>query len=149
MSVAAIAHTATRLLREEEFMPFAYNDATRKRVSCKPDGNLTWLIGLNLETAGSMELAQVVVCHLLAELDQKLTKFWWYPALDDARLSVVLDVGFNAGASGLLHFPKMLAAIGAKDWPTAQAELLDSDAARELKDRYDALAKILLTGVIA
>lgn len=148
MSVAAIATTATRLLREEEFKPHPYNDATGQRVTCKPEGNLSWLIGLNLETAGSMDLAQVVVCHLLAELDQTLTKFWWYPALDDARLSVVLDVGFNAGAAGLLHFPKMLAAIGAKDWPTAQLELLDSEAGRELKGRYEALGKILLTGVI-
>jgi lysozyme len=145
--VSAIDITAARLLKEEAFRQYPYNDATGERVTCKPGGNLSWLIGLNLETAGSMDLAEVVVAFLLAKLNAAIAGFWWYAKLDDVRLSVVLDVAFNDGASGLLHFPKMLAAIGAQDWATAKAELLDSDAARELPTRYNALGQILLTGV--
>ena len=66
--------------------------------------------------------------------------------LDDARASVLLDPAFNLGINGLLHFPKMLAALAAGDWKTAHDELLDSDAARELPSRYNALAQILLNG---
>lgn len=145
MSAADLA--AVRLVTEEEYRQFPYNDATGKRVTCLPGGNLSWLIGLNLETAGSLELAELVTGHLLGKINAQLAAFWWYPSLDDARLSVVLDVAYNSGANGLLHFPKMLAAIGAKDWQTAHDELLDSDAARELPARYKALAQILLTGV--
>jgi len=151
MNQAAIARTAKRLVGEEEYRQFPYNDATGKRVTCKPDGNLSWLIGINLETAGSIELAELVVSHFLEKLDKDFSTVWWYPNLDDIRLSVVLDVAFNAGEGGLLHFPKMLAACGAKDWATAKAELLDSAAARNprLKHRYEILAEILSTGVEA
>lgn len=136
-----------RLLSEEGYRQYPYNDATGKRVTCLPGGNLSWLIGLNLETAGSLELAKLVLGFLVGKLNEALASFWWYPALDDARLSVVLDVAYNAGQNGLLHFPKMLAAIGAKDWDTAAAELLDSDAARQLPSRYNALAVILRSGL--
>jgi lysozyme len=145
--VSAVDITAARLLKEEAFRQYPYNDATGQRVTCLPGGNLSWLIGLNLETAGSMELAEVMTAFLLGKLNASLAAFWWYSKLDDVRLSVILDIAFNAGAAGLLHFPKMLAAIGAQDWATAKAELLDSDAARELPKRYAALAQILLTGV--
>lgn len=145
--MSAIDITAARLLKEEAFRQYPYNDATGQRVSCLPAGNLSWLIGLNLETAGSMDLAEVVTEFLLRKLNASLASFWWYAKLDDVRLSVVLDVAFNAGAAGLLHFPKMLAAIGSQDWATAKTELLDSAAARELPKRYAVLAQIMLTGM--
>jgi hypothetical protein len=65
----AIDITAARLLKEEAFRQYPYNDATGQRVTCLPGGNLSWLIGLNLETAGSMDLAQVVVSFLLGKLN--------------------------------------------------------------------------------
>lgn len=142
----AVDLVVARLTTEEGYRQYPYNDATGARVSCLPGGNLSWLIGVNLETAGSLELARVILAFFLAKLTADLASFWWYHALDDVRLSVVLDVAYNTGENGLLHFPKMLAAIGAKDWQTAAAELLNSDAARQLPARYQRLSVILLNG---
>ena len=136
-----------RLITEEGYRQYPYNDATGSRVSCLPGGNLSWLIGLNLETSGSIELAKVIVQYLVNKLNEQFKVFWWYGALDDARLSVIIDLAFNMGMNGLLHFPKMLAAIGAQNWQSAHDELLDSDAARMLPKRYQALAQILLSGI--
>ena len=118
----------------------------RANIYADTKGNRTIGFGCNLDAGWSKGLAGSVLGYQVQEVWQALTTFWWWAGLDDARASVLVDMAFNEGVSSLLHFPKMLAAIGAKDWVTAKAELLDSDAARELPARYNALAEILLTG---
>lgn len=103
--------------------------------------------GFNVDAGISQFAAKALLVAQATERWQSLSTYWWWAALDDVRASVVLDLAFNDGVNGLLHFPKMLAAIGAKDWQSAHDELLDSDAARALPTRYSALAQILLTGV--
>lgn len=135
MSASDLA--AARLMVEEGFRATRYEDSVGK-----------WTIGYgcNLDAGWSEGLAHCVLNYQLEDVRDALAKFWWFAGLDEPRASVLLDLGFNLGIVGLLHFPKMLAAIGAKDWPAAQAELLDSDAARLLPNRYHALARILGDG---
>lgn len=102
--------------------------------------------GFNISAGITQSAAAALLGAQTADLAASLGGYWWASGLDDARLSVVIELGFNLGPTGLLHFPKMLAAIGAKDWATASAELLNSDAAHLLPARYSALAHILLTG---
>lgn len=94
--------------------------------------------GLTEFAAGALLLAQV---H---ELELRLESYPWYPNLDPVRQSVLLEIAFNAGISGLLHFPAMLAAISRQDWERAAAECTVTNP--ELAKRYAALAKLLLTG---
>lgn len=136
MSATALA--VARLMTEEGFRGTAYRDTV---------GKLTIGYGCNIDAGWSRGLAGAVLSYQAQDVWQQLSTFWWWAALDDVRASVLVDLGFNEGVNSLLHFPKMLAAIGAKDWVTAKAELLDSDAARELPARYATLAEILLTGV--
>ena len=82
----------------------------------------------------------------LEELQDVLLKYRWYVTLDPIRQSVLLDLAFNNGLSGLLHFVDMISAIGRSDWSSAQSDLLDSQAARENPHRYQILAQLLLTG---
>jgi lysozyme len=103
-------------------------------------------IGFNI-TAGISHFAAVALFKAqLQERAEEMTACWWAKGLDDVRMSVVVEVAFNVGVSGLLHYVNTLAAIGRKDWKAAHDELLDSDAARELPSRYNRLAAILLTG---
>jgi len=127
-----------RLAAEEGFRSKIYLDTVGKR---------TIGYGCNLDAGWSPGLARCVLEYQLEDVRQALAGAWWYAGLDDARVSVILDLGFNMGTAGLLHFPKMLAAIGHKYWQGAHDELLNSDAARMLPARYGALARILLTGV--
>ena len=106
-------------------------------------------IGFNIDAGISLRAARALFREQLAERADALAGFWWAQGLDDARMSVVIEIAFNDGLAGLLHFPKMLAGIGAKNWQAAHDECLDSDAARALPARYKFLAQILLTGAAA
>jgi lysozyme len=146
----AVDIVVARLTTEEGYREFPYNDKTGARVSCLPDGNLTWLYGLNLETAGSPELGRVILTWWVDRLHGQLLHHRWYNLLDQPRRSVMLDIAYNEGLAGLLGFHEMIAALE-KDPPsfaTASAQLLDSEAARAEPTRYAALAQILATGAL-
>lgn len=136
--------TYARLNGEEGRKQFAYNDATGKRVTCQPDGNLTIAVGVNLETGLDGEEIDWLSRRRLEKRANELAAYAWYRGLDAARQSVLLDIAFNEGTGGLLHFPRMLAAIGQQDWAVAATECHTADP--RLDARYAALAKILLTG---
>jgi lysozyme len=136
--VSALDLAVARLKTDEGFRAAAYRDTV---------GKLTIGYGFCVDAGISQLAATALLIAQAQERAQALSGFWWAKDLDDARMSVVIEVAFNDGLRGLLHFPKMLAAIGKKDWQTAHDELLDSDAARELPGRYKAIAQILLTGI--
>lgn len=142
--MSAIDITYARLKLEEGVRQFAYNDATGKRVSCLPQGNLSIGVGVNLETGLDGEETDWLSLHRLAKLENQLTAYQWYRGLDIARQSVLLDVAFNQGLGGLLHYPHMLAAIQSQDWKTAAMECHTANP--QLDKRYSDLAKILLSG---
>lgn len=135
-----------RFGKEEGVRPFAYDDSTGKRVTCKPAGNLTIAEGINLETGLDIEEIAWLTSHRLTLTDAALRKFAWYALLDEPRGSVFLDVAFNSGITGLLHFPRMILAAQIKNWTVAAQELLDSEAARAAPSRYRPLADILRAG---
>jgi lysozyme len=126
-----------RLVTEEGFRAIPYTDTT---------GNLTIGYGCNLSAGWSQALAANVLSYQLAQVLNAVQGLpWWHPE-EPVRGSVILDLGFNLGVTGLLHFPNMLAAYAIKDWTAASAQLLDSDAARALPDRYETLSQLLLNG---
>lgn len=136
--MSAVDLAIPRLKVDEGFRAAKYVDTA---------GRLTIGYGFNVDAGISQFAAAALLQAQAQERASVLAGFWWAQGLDDVRMSVVIEVAFNDGLNGLLHFPKMLAAIGAKDWVTAKAELLDSDAARELPTRYAALAQIMLSGM--
>lgn len=133
-----------RLSTEEGRKPFAYNDATGRRVTCQPEGNLSIAVGVNLETGLDDEEVDWLSRHRLMKRENELTAYTWYRSLDAARQSVLLDIAFNQGLGGLLHYPRMLAALGQQEWAVAATECHTADP--RLDARYASLAKILLTG---
>lgn len=143
---AATDLTYTRLIVEEGRKPFAYNDATGRRVSCQPDGNLSIAVGVNLETGLDDDEVYWLSQHRLTKVENQLTAYAWYRSLDAARQSVMLDIAFNQGISGLLHYPRMLAALGQQEWSVAAVECHTADP--RLDTRYANLAKILLKGAV-
>lgn len=82
--------------------------------------------------------AQARECH------DHLLALDWYSHLDVMRQSACLDIAFNNGITGLLQFPRMIAALTRGDWVAAATECKVTNP--ELEARYAALAKIILTG---
>jgi lysozyme len=129
---------------EEGRRAHAYNDATGARVSCLPSGNLTIAVGVDLEVGLDDEEIDWLSRHRLAKVEAGLLVYSWYQHCDPVRQSVLLDIAFNVGVAGLLHFVHMIAAIGCADWKAAQAECSVQD--EKLRPRYARLGRILLTG---
>lgn len=129
---------------EEGRRAHAYNDATGARVSCLPVGNLTIACGVNLETGLDEEEIDWLSKHRLGKVETALSAYSWYQHCDQVRQSVLLDIAYNAGVTGLLHFVHMIAAVECCDWKAAQAECWVKD--EKLRPRYERLGRILLTG---
>lgn len=132
---------------EEGFKGFLYDDKTGKPVRA-PVGKATIGFGCNVQAGWTRDFAIRVAALKVADIYAVLSAIWWWAAIDPVRRSVFLDVAFNVGTEGLLHFVQTISAAARADWSAAHDELLDSDAARELPTRYKRLAQILLTGVL-
>lgn len=137
---------AARLPREEgqKFLP--YDDATGLPVKA-PVGFLSWGRGYNLMQCGSAELFDVIDAFLLSAIEAQLQKFSWYAALESqpTRQSVFLDIAYNAGVHGLLHFPNMIAQASAGNWTGAAAECKVGASGLDAS-RYAPLRQLLLNG---
>lgn len=92
----------------------------------------------------SKRAAAALLREQSAELHDQLLGYSWYAGLDEVRQSACLDIAINEGLGGLLHFPKMIAALAHQDWKTAAAECHVEDP--KLAGRYQKLAQLLLTG---
>lgn len=142
MSAVDLAYA--RLNSEEGRRSFAYNDATGKRVTCQPGGNLSIAVGVNLETGLDDDEIDWLSKHRLQLCADGLAVYTWYQGMDEVRQSVFLDIAFNAGLKGLLHYPHMIAFAAAKDWIDAAKECVTSTPG--LQKRYTNLARILDSG---
>lgn len=144
--ITAVDLAYARLNLEEGRRSFAYNDASGKRVTCQPGGNLSIAVGVNLEIGLDNDEIDWLSKHRLEKVANQLSAYDWYRTLDAARQSAMLDIAFNQGAAGLLHYPRMLTAILHQDWVTAATECHAADT--RLDARYAGLAKIILTGMV-
>lgn len=134
-----------RLDSEEGRKRFAYNDATGKRVTCQPGGNLTIAEGVNLEVGLDDQEIDWLSKHRLTKRESELLVYAWYRACDPVRQSVLLDIAFNQGTHGLLHYPLMIAAVSRFDWEGAAAQCHVADPSLD-KSRYEPLRQLLATG---
>jgi lysozyme len=102
-------------------------------------------VGRNLEDVG---LSDCEVMFLLSnDIDRvelecaKAFNFW--SALDDDRKSVLLNMCFNLGITGLCSFKKTIGFIGIRDYKSASTEMLDSRWAKQVGDRAVRLSKLM------
>jgi lysozyme len=135
--VTAIDSALPRIRVEEGFRSRPYLDTEK---------HLTVGYGLNLDAGISERVAAAALLEQLQELHEMLSRYSWYAGLDPVRQGVCLDIAFNDGLHGLVNgFPKMISALAKGDWTVAQSECHVTNP--ELQERYNVLAKILLTGV--
>lgn len=127
-----------RLKLEEGYRAMPYKDSK---------GLLTVGYGLNLTIPQPEAVWAAALAACVSIVEQDLQRYDWYQKLDPVRQSVLLDMAYNMGIGGLLHFPHMLAAIAKGDWQTAHDEMLDSQYARDVGQRAVVLSQMLLTGV--
>lgn len=135
--MSAVEFALPRLQTEEGFRASAYRDI---------NGKLTIGYGFNVDAGISAFAASALLVAQATERHRELLRFPWYAKLDEPRQSALLDIAFNTGVSGLLHFPHLIAALELGNWEIAAAECHVEDP--KLAGRYAHLAQLILTGVV-
>jgi GH24 family phage-related lysozyme (muramidase) len=130
--MSAVDLALPRLEIEEGFRPLPYLDT---------NGLGTIGYGFCYTRGITKRAAAALLREQTAELHDALMGYSWYAGLDPVRQSVCLDIAINEGLGGLLHFPRMIAALTAKDWKTAAVECHVEDP--KLAGRYSTLAQLL------
>ena len=130
--------TIDLIKKHEGYREFIYEDTKGRR---------TIGIGFNLEAGMSQEEAELLASFRINKIAEVLRyKIKNFNSLSATRQDVLIDVAYNVGINGLLGFEKMLTAIDELDYKRAKLELLDSNAARELHNRYGELAEMMEAG---
>ena len=111
-------------------------------------GNVTISYGVNLSNGISQDEADYLFGNRFqSALREAQTESWWqYVADNDARSRAMVELVYNLGANGVAGFHDALAAMQRGDWNACAAAFLDSLWARQVKQRAEVLAAMLLNG---
>jgi lysozyme len=114
-----------------------------------PAGKITIGVGRNLEAIGisqkeAFALLENDILRCESELLDKLPEV--YSCLNDTRKSVLLNMCFNLGISGLLGFKNTLAFMGAGDFERAANGMLASKWAKQVGRRAIELSELMRKG---
>ena len=91
--------------------------------------------------------ATYLLCNDIKRTYLSLKKYIvFFKDLDAERQYALIDMAFNMGVYGLMQFKKMLKAMKRKDFYTAAAECLNSQYAKEVKERAVTIANTIKTG---
>jgi lysozyme len=96
--------------------------------------------GISKEVAGAM-LGQDT-----GNTVSSLKQFAWFQSQDSVRQCALVNMAFNLGVAGLLHFPKFLMDMGNKDYASAVSELIGTPWQQETGARADRIIALIQTG---
>jgi len=112
-------------------------------------GKLTVGYGRNLEDVGiSRDEADFMLDNDIDQVERQLETVDEYRDLDPVRQTVIANMVYNLGFSGLMGFKNMWAAIGRRDWNSASEEMMQSKWARQVGVRAVELSEIMRTGEV-
>ena len=79
----------------------------------------------------------------LAALTQALP---WFLAQNDCRQRCLVEMAYQMGTAGLLHWTTFLPLVAAGEYQAAHDDLLQQALARETPERAQRYAQMILTG---
>lgn len=125
------------------------HESLKLKPYCCPSGKLTIGVGRNLEDRGISQkeafiLLENDILSCESELLDELSEV--YSGLNETRKSVLLNMCFNLGISGLLGFKNTLAFIGAGDFERAANGMLASKWAKQVGRRAIELSELMRKG---
>ena len=108
-------------------------------------------MGLTDATAAKMEITRFQAEeYLRAEASKAVmgveAAFPWWAGLDPVRQAIVVAMAYQLGLQGVRGFKKFIAAIQAKDFAKAAAEMMDSKWARQTPNRAARAALMMKDG---
>jgi lysozyme len=124
------------------------NESLRLLPYTDTTGHITIGWGTNLDAGITQAEADYLRDNrILAAVETAQAQPWWPMVQDcDPRARAFIEILFNMGLAKFNEFTKAIAAAMESDWPTCSAELLDSLWARQVSERAETLAAMVLTG---
>lgn len=114
-----------------------------------PKGILTVMVGVNLEVGFTTEECATVLKMRLNNIFDEITlKLPWVFGLSLNRQLAIINMAYNLGVAGLLEFSDALEALKKENFLAASKFVLNSDAARKERNRYNRIAHTILTDEI-
>jgi lysozyme len=95
----------------------------------------------------SENVAKVMLGEDVVSTLSSLQPFAWFQSQDPVRQCALVNMAFNLGVAGLLHFPKFLMDMGNKDYASAVSELIGTPWQQETGERADRIIALIQTGV--
>jgi len=139
MGVVAMAKTLEDMLIEHEGKKL-------KAYVCTA-GKATIGVGRNLDDVGiTDDEAIYLLRNDIKRVQRELSGFRWFSEISQNRRNAVTDMCFNIGITRFSQFKDMIAAIEAKDYEKAAAEMLNSRWASQVGKRAITLANIMRVG---
>ena len=111
-------------------------------------GKITIGVGRNLTDNGitQAESDEMLAYDISVARAALVVHFTPFQTLDPVRQAALVDMAFNLGWPRLSGFKQMLAAIAAKDWTTAVAQMKSSTWAAQVGNRALDLEDLMRTG---
>lgn len=129
----------TRLIAQHEgFRPRVYLDSR----GVETIGYGFAIHDLELTEAESLDM----LYYRIVQVRTHLYLYHWFRELDVVRQAAMIDLAYDVGVNGLLHFVCMIAHLREHEWRAASEEMLRSRWATEVGDRARSDATIILTG---
>lgn len=121
------------------------HEGRRAHVYRDTVGKATIGVGRNLEDRGLLEdeIDLLLDNDITAAYNDAARIVPGLSTLSEDRQHALIDMVFNLGAAGLLKFRKFLAAVEARDFDRAAAEMLDSKWAKQVGKRAETLAGMI------
>lgn len=118
-------------------------------------GKLTIGVGRNLDDVGiSYDEAMIFLDNDIKSAMKFLLGTKWFPVMNDARQTVLIDMVFNLGVSRFLGFKKFRECLEKGDYVQASIEMMDSAWADQVgdgpggkMDRAERLSMMMKTGL--
>lgn len=129
-----------KLLKEQEgIKKFPYSDTK---------GKITIGVGRNLTDRGlsSNEIEYLLENDIIEAQNFIRTIIVGYDKLSENRKAVLVSMYHNLGPGGFRSFKRMIKAVNEGDFKAAAEEILNSEAAFELTNRYAELATMMELG---
>ncbi|MGB1191832.1 MAG: glycoside hydrolase family protein [Pseudomonadales bacterium] len=133
-------NTVDKIAMEEGFMEMMYD--------C-PAGKKTIGFGFNLETTAIPKyIAKLWLKALVMEIESDLLEYRWYSQMNEIRRTVITDMVYQMGLSGVLKFKNMIKALEDRNYHLAAVEMLDSNYAKQTPARANRNAEMMHQGVV-
>lgn len=129
----------SQLAHDEDYRQFPYED-TR--------GILTIGYGRNLDSEGlSQDEALILMDNDIQRCEHELWNLLTnYANLGDVRKSVLINMAYNIGVSGVLKFHDMINALKIYDFNAASRAMINSSWYNQVGKRAERLAQMMATG---